>query len=135
MKKKYLILSLIIVIIIVIIFIVVIALKNKNNEDDSTDSVDYSNYDNNDDGYIDGVWLIYNANNYNEVYNNQEFWAYTYVTENTPNITNPTFCRYANASQIFLYADNNLGLDAHTLIHETGHFLVARLCKIKVNEF
>ena len=85
--------------------------------------VDYSNYDNNNDGYIDGVWLIYNANNYNEVYNNQEFWAYTYVTENTPNITNPTFCRYANASQIFLYADNNLGLDAHTLIHETGHML------------
>ena len=85
--------------------------------------VDYSNYDNNNDGYIDGVWLIYNANNYNEVYNNQEFWAYTYVTENTSNITNPTFCRYANASQIFLYADNNLGLDAHTLIHETGHML------------
>ena len=85
--------------------------------------VDYSNYDNNNDGYIDGVWLIYNANNYNEVYNNQEFWAYTYVTENTPNITNPTFCRYANASQIFLYADNNLGLDVHTLIHETGHML------------
>ena len=85
--------------------------------------VDYSNYDNNNDGYIDGVWLIYNANNYNEVYNNQEFWAYTYVIENTPNITNPTFCRYANASQIFLYADNNLGLDAHTLIHETGHML------------
>ena len=66
---------------------------------------------------------LYNANNYNEVYNNQEFWAYTYVTENTPNITNPTFCRYANASQIFLYADNNFGLDAHTLIHETGHML------------
>ena len=85
--------------------------------------VDYSNYDNNNDGYIDGVWLIYNANNYNEVYNNQEFWAYTYVIENTPNITNPTFCRYANASQIFLYADNNFGLDAHTLIHETGHML------------
>ena len=85
--------------------------------------VDYSNYDNNNDGYIDGVWLIYNANNYNEVYNNQDFWAYTYVTENTLNITNPTFCRYANASQIFLYADNNLGLDAHTLIHETGHML------------
>lgn len=85
----------------------------------------YSAFDSNSDGYVDGVWLIYNADDYGEVYYDSEYWAYTYsYISNTPNTNNPTFSRYANASQIFLRnSDAETTVDPHTLIHETGHLL------------
>lgn len=88
--------------------------------------INYTNFDNNRDGFVDGVWLVYNANNYNEVYGNQDFWAYCYNdyrTQAQANVNKPVFSKFANASQIFLYESSTLGHDAHTLIHETGHML------------
>lgn len=84
---------------------------------------DFTIYDSDKDGFIDGVWLIYNASDYYEVYEYQYFWAYTYSYESSSDLASPNFARYANASQIFLYAGSEIGEDAHTLIHETGHLL------------
>lgn len=88
--------------------------------------IDYKNYDNNQDGFIDGVWLIYNVLDFNEVYNKDLFWAYTFwnIDEKTkPNLNNPVFGVYANCAQTFTYIQSKEGYDAHTLIHETGHML------------
>lgn len=91
-------------------------------------SIDYTKYDGNSDGYVDGVWLIYNANKYSEVYGeSSKFWAYSYnyvTDEALPSKSKPVFNKYANCSQIFLYeGSNSNGEDAHTIIHETGHML------------
>lgn len=88
-----------------------------------------SKYDNNNDGYIDGVWLIYNEKDSRKV-NANTFWAYTTnysepqsspKHEETNNSTK--FSKYANCALSFIYEDNRSGEDAHTLIHETGHML------------
>ena len=85
--------------------------------------VNYSNYDSDLDGYVDGVWLIYNNANANEVFNQSNYWAYTSYLDVSPNLTNPVFNTFANCSKYFLYEGNSSGYDAHTLIHETGHML------------
>ena len=87
------------------------------------ESVNYSNYDSDLDGYVDGVWLIYNNANANEVFNQSNYWAYTSYLDVSPNLTNPVFNTFANCSKFFLYEGNSSGYDAHTLIHETGHML------------
>lgn len=88
-----------------------------------------SKYDNNSDGFIDGVWLIYNEKNPKKV-NSSNFWAYTTnynEPESSPkyNETNNStkFSKYANCALSFIYEDSRNGEDAHTLIHETGHML------------
>ena len=86
--------------------------------------INLKNYDVNKDGYVDGLWLIYNVDDVYEVYNRNNFWAYTYwnISDTaTPNVNKPQFGVYANCANIFLYQDSSLGYDAHTLIHETGH--------------
>ena len=87
------------------------------------ESVNYSNYDSDLDGYVDGIWLIYNNANANEVFNQSNYWAYTSYLDVSPNLTNPVFNTFANCSKFFLYEGNSSGYDAHTLIHETGHML------------
>ena len=87
------------------------------------ESVNYSNYDSDLDGYVDGVWLIYNNANANEVFNQSNYWAYTSYLDVSPDLTNPVFNTFANCSKFFLYEGNSSGYDAHTLIHETGHML------------
>ena len=87
------------------------------------ESVNYSNYDSDLDGYVDGIWLIYNNANSNEVFNQSNYWAYTSYLDVSPDLTNPVFNTFANCSKYFLYEGNSSGYDAHTLIHETGHML------------
>ena len=87
------------------------------------ESVNYSNYDSDLDGYVDGIWLIYNNANSNEVFNQSNYWAYTSYLDVSPDLTNPVFNTFANCSKFFLYEGNSSGYDAHTLIHETGHML------------
>ena len=87
------------------------------------ESVNYLNYDSDLDGYVDGIWLIYNNANANEVFNQSNYWAYTSYLDVSPNLTNPVFNTFANCSKFFLYEGNSSGYDAHTLIHETGHML------------
>ena len=86
-------------------------------------NVDYSNsrYDSNDDGFFDGVWLIYNCNDYKFVHSKYTpFWAYTTDFDGNGNVYST---RYANCALSFLYDDSTSGYDAHTIIHETGHML------------
>lgn len=92
-----------------------------------------SKYDINGDDYIDGIWLVYNSKNYNEVFNKQKYWAYT--TTYDPQLLSGVGVgsqipgRYANGSILFLGQSRNyssinpINSDAHTMIHETGHML------------
>lgn len=88
-----------------------------------------SKYDRNEDGYIDGMWLIYNVRDGDLVSSeSQPFWAYTtnYLAKATDTETGEikiVGTRYANCALSFLYDDSTLGYDAHTIIHETGHML------------
>lgn len=95
---------------------------------------DISKYDNDQDGYIDGVWLVYSAPDYTnggprDDYNN--YWAYTaWGNQNTNNngeaadVNNPVYNLFGWASYDFMYEGyGESKLDAHTFIHETGHFL------------
>lgn len=74
-------------------------------------------YDSNNDGYVDGVWFIYNDDRINQRTN---YWPYTYWYQKNSNIN---ISVYANCSVYFTYEGTNLGYDAHTLCHETGHML------------
>ena len=120
--------------------------------------INLKDYDKNNDGSIDGVWLVYDhynyftqyaldqKNNYTPVAGddldryNSAFWNYTSWDWNTvPNIDKPTTSGFSWASfdQMYLgYADydlnnnpliednlENISLDSHTYIHETGHLL------------
>lgn len=92
-------------------------------------------YDIDDDGFIDGIWLVYNSKNYREVFQEQKYWAYTTTYDYSAlgnsyldgNYQIPG--RYANASILFLGQSRNfnnidpINSDAHTMIHETGHML------------
>lgn len=87
-------------------------------------------YDQNKDGYIDGMWLIYNVIDGDLVSSeSQPFWAYTtnYLAKATDKETGEikiVGTRYANCALSFLYDDSpSSGYDAHTIIHETGHML------------
>ena len=86
-------------------------------------------YDQNEDGYIDGMWLIYNVRDGDLVSSeSQPFWAYTtnYLAKATDTETGEikiVGTRYANCALSFLYDDSSSGYDAHTIIHETGHML------------
>jgi len=79
-----------------------------------------SKWDSNKDGYIDGIWMIYNEKDASRV-NSDRFWAY--VTNYSGDNLTSKFGKYGNCALSFLYSDSLNGLDAHTLIHETGHML------------
>lgn len=91
--------------------------------------IDMTKYDSNQDGYIDGVWCIYSCPNYTNNgpktdYNN--YWAYTSWgnQSTTPNVKNPIYNLFGWASYDFMYEGYGINkVDAHTYIHETGHFL------------
>ena len=108
-----------------------------------------ADYDKNQDGSIDGVWLIYDHYNYfnQALINpnsssgdlNESFWNYTTWDWGTPyNQEDPTTSGFSWASFDQLYSayaeyDENdvpdfsdfssIDLDSHTFIHETGHLL------------
>ena len=88
-------------------------------------------YDSNGDAYIDGIWMLYNERDYNSVYGKQNFWAYCTSYYDEAGIfgeNDLAFGKYANGSILFLteggdVPTNKSQIDAHTLIHETGHML------------
>lgn len=99
-----------------------------------TQKIDFSQYDVDSDGYIDGVWCVYSAPNYTNggpQTDNTNYWAYTTWGNQSiedgaeqPNVLNPVYNLFGWASYDFMY--NRYGIeyiDAHTYIHETGHFL------------
>ena len=109
-----------------------------NNPSDSK-----SKYDTDDDGYFDGVMLIYGAPDFATLKESRSvsgnLWAYCSWTQaNKGTISNPKVNVYFWASYDFMYGDNatdrtgfdygggdtdHCTLDAHTFIHEMGHVL------------
>ncbi len=93
-------------------------------------SIDTSLYDSNKDGYIDGVWLIYNYYDYSSAKKiglniNSNYWAYTFWDQSTKtaSLTKPVTNCFAWASFDFLKSSGTNKVDSHTYIHETGHML------------
>ncbi len=89
---------------------------------------DYTKYDSDKDGTIDGVWFIYKGKDSQDM----PFWPYTSYTTNDGTVTDPVLNTYGWAGVDFLTqdyykrvttTDENVGKDAHVLIHETGHML------------
>ncbi len=94
-------------------------------------SSNLQDYDQDSDGYIDALWLVYNApssrnKTYPKAYEDI-YWAYTYWNYDNfgnDNPSSPVSMTYAWASYDFMYDGyGSLGIDAHTYIHETGHVL------------
>ena len=74
-----------------------------------------SDYDSNNDGCLDGVWIIYVGPNTNSSTN---YWAYTYWTQNTGTVQDPVTNSFGWASYNFIK-----NKEYYTMIHETGHML------------
>ena len=114
------------------------------------DNLDRQDYDQNNDGSIDGVWLIYDHYNYfnqylldnesSEADLNEAFWNFSSWDwyGDAPDVNNPTTSGFSWASFDQLYSAyasydandvpnfsnlDNILLDSHTYIHETGHLL------------
>ncbi|MDP3130752.1 MAG: hypothetical protein Q8N15_05455 [Bacillota bacterium] len=86
--------------------------------------IDFSDYDQNGDGDIDGIYVLYTAPVDYDSTVSELWWAYQYYYEfsgedyfdgKTPYF----FCW--SGTDFLLEAE--VGIDAHTLIHETGHML------------
>ena len=87
-------------------------------------------FDSDRDGFYDGIWVIYSAEDYTRngpMTDDQNFWAYTSwgnqsVTPN-PDLNQYAYNLFGWASYDFMYDTYEDHPDAHTYIHETGHFL------------
>ncbi|OPZ37461.1 MAG: Bacterial Ig-like domain (group 2) [Tenericutes bacterium ADurb.BinA155] len=86
-------------------------------------STDLKAFDNNNDGYLDGVWMVYSCD-FDET-NTDLWWAFTYNDYRTNSSTTlPTPSKYCWASYSFIYEGySTSAVDAHTYIHETGHMM------------
>jgi len=99
---------------------------------------DCASFDRDQDGYIDGVYLVYSCPDYQraEKWNSSyyvdytgtaavlsdNFWAYTTWASGTPDVLSPIPNAYSWISYDFMYAAvATPKVDAHTFIHETGH--------------
>ena len=82
--------------------------------------IDYSNYDYDDDGMIDGIYIVYN---YPYDSNSEIWWAYQTIymyTETFYNGVEPLNFTWLSLEFFYDTADP---IDARTIIHETGHML------------
>lgn len=95
-------------------------------------SINLDDYDSDNDGYVDGVWLIYMEDPSNSFTGNvSAFWPFTSaasVARGTKE--NPALNTYSWTGAAHLYGKygissylDTLGYDPHVLEHETGHLL------------
>jgi len=86
---------------------------------------DLREFDNDKDGNIDGVWFLYACPDYSEDSSlGQTFWAFTSWLGSAPSLSAPTIDTFGWASTDFLFEGYGTAeVDAHTLIHETGHMM------------
>lgn len=104
---------------------------------------DLSSFDTDEDGFIDGVILIYGAPDYVAMgnYSASNLWAYTYWTAASKSNNGPVANAFFWSSYDFLYSSGSTALsrtgltsygsgdttnciiDSHTFIHEMGHVL------------
>ncbi len=91
-------------------------------EQESISDEFFQKYDTDKDGYVDGVVFIYSTPKSER---EGSFWAWvgTFATEKS--VERPTFARHMWCSIDFL-STNSYDIDAHTLIHETGHMFCLR---------
>ena len=100
-----------------------------------------TNYDLDQDGYLDGVMMIYGAPDYRTNHDNRKnLWAYCYWAQGrNPSVAAPNPNVFFWASYDFMYGQTNVSertggtsaggdtrfctLDTHTFIHEMGHVL------------
>ncbi len=89
--------------------------------------IDLQDYDGDGDGFIDGVWMIYSYPY--STSNTSAWWAWThhdYTKQEKGNVEEPVGYALCWASYSFIsqgrYSDG-IDIDAHTLIHETGHLM------------
>ena len=101
----------------------------------STGKSTLTEFDADQNGYLDGVMLIYASPNYGTLNNKSasNMWAYCFWLQgNNANKSNPQPNVFFWASYDFLYGDNTISnyhagdtshckLDTHTYIHEMGH--------------
>ena len=91
--------------------------------------INLSDYDYDKDGFIDGVWFVYSAPDYTHngpQTDDSNYWAYTFWgnQDKKGDLNNPIYNLFGWASYDFIYeAYGYSSIDAHTFIHETGHFL------------
>ncbi len=94
-----------------------------------TSGSDCSEFDYDQDGYIDGVWMIYSCPNYTNdtQLSKKTFWAYTYWNnDSVADPTNPVANAFCWGSYDFMFDGYGIWkLDAHTYIHETAHMMGA----------
>lgn len=85
------------------------------------DLIDYRDYDSNADGYIDGIYVLYNHEISYES-GSDLWWAYQYFYwyEDSFDTVSPNY--YVWAGIDFLY-EGGESVNARTIIHETGHML------------
>ncbi len=86
------------------------------------DLIDYSDYDANNDGYIDGIYIVYDHPV--SYYSGSDFWwAYQTIfmyEEYSFDGVEPLYFSWVGADFFFEGSDN---INARTIIHETGHML------------
>lgn len=94
----------------------------------NTYNLDLKDYDLDSNGAVDGIWMVYMAPYKTR---GDTFWAFSGYGNETLNVDDPVANTYGWISYSFLKGEysydpsNNpdQGLDAHILIHETGHML------------
>ncbi len=92
------------------------------------DRIDFSKYDSDNDGIIDAIWLIYNCD-VNYYSDESDFWAYVYQHPWAVTVDGLEVCYYGFAGTDFMfeeepdYPNEDIIIDAHTYIHETGHLM------------
>lgn len=87
-------------------------------------------FDYNQDGYVDGIWLVYSAPDYSKgvyggAYGEDLFWAFCAdYPDLEASLSSPELHSFGWASiDFFLEGTTAPNVDAHTIIHETGHLL------------
>jgi len=86
-------------------------------------NTDLTSFDNNGDGYLDGVWMVYNIDY--DTTNTNLWWAFTFNDYRTNgSVASPNPSKYCWASYDFMNEGyNGDKVDAHTYIHESGHMM------------
>ena len=79
-------------------------------------------FDLNKDGYVDNVVFVYSSPTSSRTGN---FWAWVNTFSSDASLTRPNFARHMWVG-IDSFTDEHYSIDAHTIIHETGHLLGLR---------
>ncbi len=82
--------------------------------------LDLKDYDSDNDGFIDGMWVVWIGPDYSTT---SGYWPFSTTADSDPDYDNPTVNNLGFAGNTFIedYSSEDGGCDAHVLIHETGH--------------